>query len=158
MGHKIWVDKSAFEQIFYHTVNDLPYESGGMLLGYWADEDFNQAVVTHVFGPSKRARQDINTYTSSAADDRERLDAYRIAYPSNIWLGYWHSHPHGVARLSQKDKAALKSTAREMRVFGINSGLSLVAGYLNEEIDVMGWQAKWVGWRYKISKLELEVY
>jgi len=94
-----------------------PLETGGVLIGYWRSEF--EVMVADVIGPGPQA---VHSRTSFAPDydfqESQVADVYRRSLGRLTYLGDWHSHPGGVAALSERDRRTLARIAasREARV------------------------------------------
>jgi integrative and conjugative element protein (TIGR02256 family) len=85
----------------------FPGETGGVLMGYWAEAD-NEVVITNAIGPGPKAAH----YKKSFIPDSEYQESEiaRIYRDSNrllTYLGDWHTHPSGSSSLSFRDKRTL---------------------------------------------------
>jgi integrative and conjugative element protein (TIGR02256 family) len=49
----LWLKESAYNAILVETIKQMPFETGGVLIGYWGNEW--EAVVTEVIGPGPKA-------------------------------------------------------------------------------------------------------
>lgn len=90
--------------------NRLPRETGGILLGHWADG--RQAVVTHVIGPGPLARHGYSTFEP----DYQFQEAEIVRICASVdggcdYLGDWHSHPRGSPHPSARDIRVLRTIA-----------------------------------------------
>ncbi|MFF1693325.1 SAVED domain-containing protein [Streptomyces sp. NPDC058257] len=108
---RIELRQAAYEVIASATAQQLPRETGGILLGY--QEDAN-VVVTHALmvngqGASthRYVRDDIKANTLLAGFLAERSDDDPTGY-----VGEWHSHP-APSGPSPTDLAAMRAMARE---------------------------------------------
>jgi integrative and conjugative element protein (TIGR02256 family) len=89
----------------------FPRETGGVLMGYWA-QLFTEVVVTHAIGPGPEAIH----YEKGFIPDSQYQEAEiaRIYLQSNrfsTYLGDWHTHPSGSSYLSHRDKRTLQEIA-----------------------------------------------
>ena len=88
-----------------------PKESGGVLLGYWANFP-NEAVVTNVVGPGPLALHERFRFTPDYEFHYHEIDRlYSTSLRTIQYLGDWHSHPGGTERLSDLDKVTLARIA-----------------------------------------------
>lgn len=86
-----------------------PLEVGGVLAGYWTDDS---AVITDFVGPGESAIHHASTFVPDHefhAQEIARL--YADTNCATTYLGDWHTHPSGLARLSPLDKRTLRSIA-----------------------------------------------
>ena len=102
----------AIEEIESSADQFYPLETGGTLMGYWAEPSV--AVVTKLIsaGPDA-ARQRAGFHPDQEWQLREIARHYEASGRMDGYLGDWHSHPDADdARLSWTDKACLKRIIR----------------------------------------------
>jgi integrative and conjugative element protein (TIGR02256 family) len=104
---RVWICERAIREMVRDANLKLPYETGGILLGYFAGEN---AVVTEIVGPGPKAIHrkmsfipDYDFHTSSIAKSYDRSGRM------HVYLGEWHTHPAGALRLSRKDRSTLEN-------------------------------------------------
>lgn len=87
-----------------------PTESGGVLIGFRADQDVY--VTDAVIVPAESAAG--TRYVSTAAERDAAVAQFQRRHPDPRigYVGTWHSHP-GAARASPTDKRTLRSEATE---------------------------------------------
>jgi integrative and conjugative element protein (TIGR02256 family) len=87
-----------------------PWEVGGWLLGYWAD-DRRSLFVTHLTPPTAGRPWQV---TISARGHRRYFDeAWDASSGTVTFLGDWHTHPGAAATPSRRDREALAKLATE---------------------------------------------
>ncbi len=87
-----------------------PYETGGMLLGYEADN--GEAVVTAIIGSGPNARHRRFRFAPDANYQQEALETHFMRTDGReTYLGDWHTHPLGRAAPSLLDKRTLARIA-----------------------------------------------
>jgi integrative and conjugative element protein (TIGR02256 family) len=100
-----------------------PYEIGGWLLGYWA-QDRSAVFLTHVTPPAS-----VGTPAGvriSGEGHRKRFDeAWEATGGSVTYLGDWHTHPGGPALPSARDRKAMRQLA-ERPSYGTPEPLMLI--------------------------------
>jgi integrative and conjugative element protein (TIGR02256 family) len=106
----IWLKNEALREIEKQGVAWGDLETGGILIGYWANESV--VVITSVIGPGPKA---LHTPTSFVPDqayhERELERIYKQSNRTETYLGDWHTHPNESAYLSGLDKHTLKKIA-----------------------------------------------
>lgn len=106
----VWLKESAYNTILVETIKQMPFETGGVLIGYWGNEW--EAVVTEVIGPGPKA---IHKKYSFVPDhkyhEREIREAYVKTGRTETYLGDWHTHPKTNAYLSNQDKSTIYKIA-----------------------------------------------
>jgi len=93
------------------AVERRPWEVGGWLLGWWAD-DRTSLFVTHATPPASRG-----TPFGVTISGRGHRDFFDEAWDSSqghvTFLGDWHTHPGGPPIPSKRDRAAAAALAQE---------------------------------------------
>jgi len=80
-----------------------------VLAGYW---NRDAAVITHCVGPGENAQHHPWAFVPDhASHQREISRLYAQSKGICVYLGDWHTHPSGAARLSPLDKRTLRSIA-----------------------------------------------
>lgn len=121
-----WFVATAWHQVIAETHARAPLETGGVLLGYWVhrrDERYDapapswhsgaEVVITHALGPGPKAIHQRDAF--SPDHEFHAHEVARIYAESGrmlTYLGDWHSHPTGTARLSRRDRTTLARIAR----------------------------------------------
>lgn len=83
-----------------------PLETGGILLGYEADDQ--QVVVTAIIGPGPNAKHRRFRFRPDYDDQQHRLEAhFARTNGRETYLGDWHTHPFGDCALSWLDQRVL---------------------------------------------------
>jgi integrative and conjugative element protein (TIGR02256 family) len=85
-------------------------ETGGLLIGYWTDDD--RPVVTDVIGPGPGAVHLPRSFQPDHTWQSEQLaNLYAQSGRRRTYLGDWHTHPLGSAEPSRTDRATLRRIA-----------------------------------------------
>lgn len=82
-----------------------PMETGGVLLGSARGAG---ADVGRLLGPGPAAHHDRRSFTPDQKWQTHEVAAAWAADPTIRYLGDWHTHPYGAARLSADDIAAMR--------------------------------------------------
>lgn len=86
-------------------------ETGGMLLGYWQDND---VVVTSASAPGPAAQRGRAWFRPDQEWQTEHLARVYAASGRTItYLGDWHIHPGGSAKPSRTDRKTMRAIRRE---------------------------------------------
>lgn len=105
----IWISSRGIALCVEEARRLYPLETGGVLIGYWADPE--TAVVRSVTGPGPRALHARYSFEDDHAwQAAEITKQYESSGRRLVYLGDWHSHPdaaHG--GLSRTDRSALRS-------------------------------------------------
>lgn len=111
----IWMNLRTIAEIVAETVRNLPFETGGMLVGYWS-HDTNNAVVVDTIAPGPGALRSLSGFVPDGEWQQERLEeVYRRSGRIHTYLGDWHSHPHGGVAPSSRDRRTARVVAAEHR-------------------------------------------
>jgi len=110
--YTLWIPQRGLAEMTSEADRRAPFETGGVLLGYWAASR-DALVVEFVVGPGPRA---VHRRTAFAPDHehqaREIARLFSNADGNLEYLGDWHTHPNGPAVLSGKDLSTLRRIAR----------------------------------------------
>lgn len=88
-----------------------PYETGGVLLGYLADN--GEPVVLAVVGPGPNAKHSRTRFLPDHAWQREQIDQiYWSSAREWVYMGDWHTHPDGLPYMSWLDQRTLRAIAK----------------------------------------------
>lgn len=87
-----------------------PYETGGILVGYY-DESGATAVVTEVTGPPRDSQAGRSRFCRGVDGLQSLLDQQ---WPRRYYLGEWHRHPGGLGTPSAVDRCQLREIASSM--------------------------------------------
>lgn len=103
----LFVHRGVLERL--QAVERRPWEVGGWLLGWWA-EDRASLFVTHATPPASRGTP--FGVTISGRGHRQFFDeAWDRSQGHVTFLGDWHTHPGGPALPSKRDRAAAAALA-----------------------------------------------
>ena len=105
-----WVDAGALKAACDEADTMAPLESGGVLIGYWNQEE---AVVLGVSGPGPEAQHGRHTFVPDAQFQQAFISRkYEESGRTITYLGDWHSHPRGSSQLSCVDRKTMNVIAR----------------------------------------------
>lgn len=104
--------KDLYAQIVVEAERMAPLETGGIFLGYQNSKASPFVKITHVIGPGPNADHGYNYFEPDYKF--QSLETEKI-YKSNsrgiTYLGDWHTHPLGAAKLSWQDRVCLHKIA-----------------------------------------------
>lgn len=104
-----WIQRGIQQQLEELARQWDPLEVGGVLAGYWNSD---AAVITNCVGPGEDAKHQAGTFfPDHAFHEREIARIYAESQGASVYLGDWHTHPSGAARLSWLDKRTLRAIA-----------------------------------------------
>lgn len=122
----VWIRNSVLDDLERAAQNGLPNETGGLLVGYRADN--GEAVIQELVGPGPKARHSPVRFVPDHAWQCERLDEiYHESDNRFVYVGDWHTHPLGVPEMSALDRRTLRNIARHPGS-GAGSPLMLIGG------------------------------
>ncbi|MGC2971854.1 Mov34/MPN/PAD-1 family protein [Paraburkholderia aspalathi] len=123
---QLWIDSTAFGEMLDEARRAYPLETGGVLVGYIADNDV--PVVQHVIGPGLAARHRRHRFHPDHEWQCHRLDElFAASLGQAVYLGDWHTHPDGSPRMSWLDRRTLRGIARH-REAQLSRPLMLIVG------------------------------
>jgi integrative and conjugative element protein (TIGR02256 family) len=106
---EVWIAQAVLAGMTQEAERKTPTETGGVLLGYFAD---GATVATDWVGPGPNA---VHADHGFIPDYEYQEEQIAIRYEESgrrlIYLGDWHTHPTGSADLSKKDEACLRRIA-----------------------------------------------
>jgi integrative and conjugative element protein (TIGR02256 family) len=135
---KVVISERVLADLFGEAEAQMPRETGGVLIGHW--ESPTVVYVRDAIGPGPRAR---HTRTSFRPDyDFQEAEIARIYEESGrvtTYLGDWHSHPGGIAALSERDEATLRRICGEPQARAEKALMAILT-------DPAGWEfTAWTG-------------
>jgi integrative and conjugative element protein (TIGR02256 family) len=108
---RVWIPEDLVDFLFAEAKRCAPNETGGVLLGYFARHP-RDVVVTDVIGPGPNAFHGVDRFVPDYDyQDAEVARLYEESKRRITYLGDWHSHPNGGARLSRADRRTLRRIA-----------------------------------------------
>lgn len=129
----MWIPDEALRRLEQEAARARPLETGGVLVGYRAD---NSYVITDVIGPGPGALHRRERFVPDSTWQFEQLDLAFAASPSTRrYVGDWHTHPESPAQLSWIDRRTLariargKATGERNPLMMIGSGLGGANGW-----------------------------
>jgi integrative and conjugative element protein (TIGR02256 family) len=160
MDERFWVARQVHTEMCQLAQYSVPLETGGMLIGYVADN--GEAVVTGVIGPGPNARHRRYSFLPDADYQQDKLTAWHTATNGReTYLGDWHTHPSGGTELSLKDKRTLKRIASERSSQIEKPFMVILDGAKNWEmraVRLVGWEVGIIFNRYLLQTLSPYYY
>jgi integrative and conjugative element protein (TIGR02256 family) len=142
----VTIRDTVLTELFAEADAQVPRETGGILMGRWQ----SPAVVhvTDAIGPGPRAR---HTRTSFRPDydfqEAEIARIYRDTARTSTYLGDWHSHPGGVAAMSERDRATLERICTEPQARAETALMAILTSKLDWEISVWSGRVRGRFWK-----------
>lgn len=122
----IWIRNDHYKQIIEAIEEFLPYETGGILLGY-ADVQGN-LVVTEIVGPGPDAIHQEDYFLPDGKYQQYEINkAFKASSGQTTYLGDWHSHPFKKPYLSAIDLNTLRKIAGH-QASGTDEPVFLIVG------------------------------
>jgi integrative and conjugative element protein (TIGR02256 family) len=154
----VWIPYSVRHEMLAEATQQLPNETGGVLVGYWSTEG-DAAVITRAVGPGPSAS---HTRTSFLPDTESHIraiaDSFHGSSGVETYLGDWHTHPGGRAYLSSVDRETLRQIARAPEA-QVQFPLMCVIGMNGADIVVAVWQYQGRRrWRELVARLKVKHY
>lgn len=107
----LWLPLNIRSDLCAEADDKHPLETGGILLGYRA-EDEQHLVVTHMVGPGPRAVHGRDRYAPDYAYQTSEIARVYASVSGGVdYLGDWHTHPGAAPYMSRKDVATLRRIA-----------------------------------------------
>lgn len=139
MSDRLWIARAVFAGMSELATQRFPLETGGMLLGYQADN--GEAVITGIIGPGPNARHSQYRFKPDAEYQQQELEAHFYRTEGReTYLGDWHTHPRGSDTLSLIDKRTLRKIARTPSSGTVHPIMVIMAG---DSVD----------WRLRVVRL-----
>jgi integrative and conjugative element protein (TIGR02256 family) len=107
----IWISSTAFQDLVHEASRVYPLETGGVLIGYRAEN--RDIVIMEIIGPGPRAIHQRRKFTPDHSWQCNQLDAaYDHSSATFVYLGDWHTHPDGIPQMSWLDRRTHRAIAR----------------------------------------------
>src|SRR5690606_25712327 len=107
----IWIRNELYEEIIGAVKEFLPYETGGVLLGY--KDVKGSFVVTEIIGSGSDAVHQEDYFLPDGPFQQKEINRVFFASEGETsYLGDWHSHPYKKPYLSSIDLSTLSNIAR----------------------------------------------
>lgn len=108
---KVWLPKRLLVEAEVWADAWSPLEVGGILAGYTRGAE---VVITHLVGPGMHANHTrVSFLPDHAYHVEEVARIYGESEGASTYLGDWHTHPEGSARLSPTDRKTLREIATD---------------------------------------------
>lgn len=141
--NSLWINSSSLRELLFHADRDHPVETGGILAGYFAEN--GAPVVQEVIGPGPKATHERYGFKPDHAWQCRQLDfLYERSAGAAVYLGDWHTHPNGKAKMSWLDQRTLHHIACHPQA-KTSSPVMLIGAGNPQEWD-------WVGYQYRRSR------
>lgn len=124
----LWIREDLVQAMFADGSLWAPRETGGLLVGYWS-EDETEVVITDIVDAGPKARHGHFSFSPDYEHQQEQLDTIldNGARPL-FYIGDWHTHPRGQLTLSWLDHYALWRISRNPQAFAPRPIMLILAG------------------------------
>jgi len=161
MSNVLWLNGRARQKMLAYANASFPLETGGMLLGYEANN--GEAVVTSIIGPGPHARHFRDRFVPDAEYQQAELEAhYTRTNGGETYLGDWHTHPDGESDLSNRDKRTLHHIATTPASGTANPVMLIMAGDVRDwiigAVRYVGFYRRFLFRRYDLTTLSVVIY
>lgn len=130
----LWLSNVVTRSLVGEASNKHPLETGGVLLGWRTDDG---AVVAGMLGPGPRAMHGRHAFLP---DHRWQIEEIQNVFSKTSgdlnYLGDWHTHPNGVAAMSNLDRSTLRRICRRAP----NALMTILGGGTGGGWEIVGWQ------------------
>ncbi len=136
----VWIYHPVLKFLTVEASAKAPMETGGVLMGYFAQPE-NTPVVLLATGPGSQAVHQRNYYKPDYEFDESQIATLYEKYGGKIiYLGDWHTHAASFPELSYKDKRTLRRIAG-CKSARVETPIMLILSY-NGQWDATIWQGK----------------
>ncbi|WP_198028161.1 Mov34/MPN/PAD-1 family protein [Bradyrhizobium murdochi] len=151
----VWLSSHVLRLMCRHARELSPLENGGILLG-WRSGEYD--IVVDLRGPGPCALHGRHSFIPDHAWQVSEINrAFEASCGDLDYLGDWHSHPDGIAEMSDLDSATLLRIARR-----VNAPLMLIVAGSGADWSPQCWKGQLAGpllWRRLVAApQELKVF
>lgn len=147
---KVWIGRSVVDEMRAEASTYAPLETGGVLLGWRDGED---RIVVDMIGPGPLALHGRHAFMP---DHRWQLAQLRHTFKQSggdlDYLGDWHTHPAGIAQMSEVDRGTLNRLAGR-----VPQALMMIAAGGEDAWTFGAWMQQRGGWFGRTSPVDCEV-
>lgn len=155
-----WMPSTIWAMLTAEAADRYPLETGGVLIGYWADP--RTVVITDSVGSGPASVHGSYSYEHDHVWEASQIAVhYERSARTQIYIGDWHTHPNARSgALSSTDRRSLRRVlgAREARM---SSALMLVLfgdpKQWSADIWVAGFERAAWRWRPKLLVMPVQV-
>lgn len=158
---KLWLPRDVFEGMKLLAKASFPLETGGMLLGYLADN--GEVVVKKLIGPGPTAKHGFHHFEPDSSYQQGLLEKYfRESEGQITYLGDWHTHPLGSPVLSVRDKQTLAEIAQSASSKIKHPLMGVLAGSETDwqlaAFQFLSMRRQWLFRQYRLQPLAIRCY
>lgn len=150
---ELWLSNAHCEDMAREAGSKAPLETGGVLMGYWAD---SVCVITAVIGPGPNAQHKRYSFVPDPIFQQGEIERQFIESEGVCtYLGDWHSHPDASAYMSRRDRSTLSKIAKFERASQQKPIMLILAGNQNWLPKAWAWNRR--SWWFQNSSSELPI-
>lgn len=156
-----WIARVLFDEMKAEAQRATPNETGGVFMGYWS-RDGSEVVITEVIGPGPAATHRPGSFTPDAGyQEAEIARHYQGSGRLHTYLGDWHTHPGGSARLSRRDRRTISKIARAAAARAPVLLMGILGGWSSWQLAI--WRGsivrtKLLYSRLRVDSLEVQIF
>jgi integrative and conjugative element protein (TIGR02256 family) len=149
----VWIKHRLYQKLFEETYNRLPFETGGMLLGY--KDIYSNMVITNLISAGPNAIYKKRSFVPDGEYQQSELsNIYISSKRTTTYLGDWHSHPYDHSYMSWRDRKTIKKIAKTESTRESNP-IFIIIGTILKEAKCWRYNDK----KYKnIELLEIRIF
>lgn len=157
--NKLWILDSELDILICEADKWFPLETGGLLLGYIADN--SEIIVTKITTSGPNSIHKKYKYFPDDVYDQEAVE--KIFYDSKSiynYLGDWHTHPNGTGFLSGDDKKTMRIISKSEEAILASPSMLILFGNKSSwklcAYNLIKSKRKWLGLGYKYNNLQIK--
>ena len=153
----IWLSRKDLASMCEEACHHHPNETGGVLMGYWAQN--NEAVVTELISGGPCAKRDRYTFHPDGESQAKQIEAiYASSGRMHTYLGDWHTHPNGKLALSPTDRRTMKTISRTTEARAPYPLMLILAGKTTWASRIWVFRDSKYLWRQRTEECEVIIY
>lgn len=131
----IWLSRHVVQGMVQLGALYHPLETGGVLLGW---RDGNDRIVNGLVGPGLKSLHSRQTFFPDHSWQVARIrEAFEGSAGDLDYLGDWHTHPDGLAMMSELDRKTLSRIERRVKF-----PLMVIAAGTSEDWTINAWRGR----------------
>lgn len=151
-----WIPRSALLDMMHEADRVTPDETGGILIGYWVSPG-PELVITTAVGPGLLAIHERRRFVPDGAYHEQAVcQQYEASGRMDVYLGDWHTHPGGEARLSGTDRRTLAAIAHHADARLAHPIMAILNGGTDERWHLSLW--RYEHWPRVVAPLAIRLY
>ena len=157
---KLWLPFAIYREMEMLANESFPYETGGMWMGYLADN--GEVVVQKLIGPGSAAKHGPYHFEPDSIYQQTHLEQYFLQSGGRTtYLGDWHTHPLRTTNLSSTDKPTLANLAATPSSQIAHPVMAVLAGAQENwelgAVQFLGMHRRWLIRHYSLLPLKINL-